>query len=172
MVLGISQETVQHLLVNVFAEMNHNQYVIDSDSVKGVFKTNISRDSFAISETGIHLHDVLVDGRLSWLGYSLYVQFHLNSGLSIDIFDFHKKRVEFSVTDVDLENFSFKSNSKFVEAFGPYVQGLVRAFGQFFRNYSLPIPAVELPYNIHLDAAIFRNENGFTVLNVDSHQQQ
>jgi hypothetical protein len=171
LVMGISQELIQCILVVLFADINKNKYIIDSDTVKAELKSNISKDSFVISEKGMALHEVLFEGTVEYWGYNLDVKFKLNSGLNIDTFDFFKKKVMFSITNVDLFDFEFKSNTKFIQAFGPYVKSLIEAFGQFFHNYSLPIPKIELPYNILLDAAIFRSQDGFTVLKVDSHQE-
>lgn len=171
-VVGISQELLASVLEVFFAQINGNRFSVEAGPVKGSLRTNVTRDSLVISERGLRLADVAVEGRLQCAGYSVDADFTLNSGLSLDAFDFHRNIVEFSITQVELEPFSFRSNSAFIESFGPYVKALAEAFGRFFHNYRLPIPRVELPYNIHLDTAQFRNHPGYTVLKVDSHQEE
>ena len=169
-VLGMAQEAVSSVMEAFFSQLYENHFVIESDSVRGEFKTNVNSGSFVISESGMALKGVLFSGHVEYSSYKLDVNFVMDSGLEINIFDFYKKLVVFSITNVDLSDFKFDCTSEFVESFGPYIKSLIEAFGDFFHNYSLPIPEVDLPYNIHLDSAKFRNQQGYLVLKVDSHK--
>ena len=172
LVMGISQEVVRSIMVSFFSKINNNKFSVNSKGVSGEINTNVSNDSFVIAPSGMSLKNLLFDGKLDYSGNTVEMKFHLNTGLDLNTFDFHNDKVIFSITNVDLHEFHFDSNSEFVKAFGPYIQALIQAFGQFFHNYTLPIPEIELPYNIHLDAAKFRYEGGFTVLKVDSHKHE
>jgi hypothetical protein len=171
-VMGISQEMMSSILEVYFLEINKNKFKIDKNGVKGTLKTNINKDSFVITKKGMSLVNVLVDGDLEYWGYTIKISFKMNAGLEINTFNFYKNIVIFSITNVNLHDYNFNSNTKFIRSFGPYIISAIEAFGIFFHDYKLPIPHIDLPYNIHLDSAKFRNENGFMVLKVDSHKEE
>ena len=167
-VLGFSQELVGSALKILFNKIFQNKF----EFANGVVKTDVSENTFKIKTSGMTLENVSVNADVSLAHYTIQSNFILNSGLEVNKFDFQKDTVTFSITKVLLSDYSFKSNNDFVQSFGPYIKSLAEAFGLFFHNFTFPIPGFELPYNIHLDTAQFRNQKGFTVLKVDSHKEQ
>jgi hypothetical protein len=167
-VLGISEELIQSVMKSYISDINGNEYVKEFGVFKGVFKTNIDESSFKIWESGMKLDQVLVNGQISYLGFTFDINFKLNTSFVINKVDFMNKKFYITLNKVELTDYEFKSNIPLISYLGGYLKPLIETFGILIKNYSIPCSGPTLPFNIILDQIEFRYQSNFMIVKVDT----
>jgi hypothetical protein len=167
-VFGISQEMIETAAKSLIGDIFNNEFNRGSGNFKANFKTNINDNSFAIWESGMKFQKVLVNGAVSYLGFTFDINFNMDLSFKVNQIDFVNKKFFITINKIDLFDYEFKSNIPIIQSLGVYIQGLIEAFGILVKNYSIPCPALSLPYDVEVQKVGFRNENGFMVVKIDT----
>jgi hypothetical protein len=167
-IFGVSQEMIDSVVKSFVTDINNNTYVKEFGNFKAEFQTNIDLNTFVIWESGMKFQKVLVNGQISYLGFTFDIHFLMDFSFEIEEIDFINKQFFVTIKKVELSDYTFKSNIPVIESFGIYLKGFIEAFGILVKHYSIPCPALMLPYDVAVDKVDFRFENGFMVVKIDT----